>query len=168
MLQRIIWKFNLNYPSLQSKSINFDKFSSRVLHEKHVAATWNLGNHLSISLKTEENENYTAIFRLSSYRQVNTIYTLYITKQNVYIHNVTGYKVLLPFLLIKQIKLIRQFGGFLRLGSVQYPVTLTRRTAISQEKNRDWSLKKWKTGSSIACVVTSTVMCRLHGTHGYC
>jgi len=32
-----------------------NKFKSGGLHEKHVAATWNLGNHLSICLYTQGN-----------------------------------------------------------------------------------------------------------------
>ena len=33
-----------------------NKFKSGGLHEKHVVATWNLGNHLSIWLQTQENQ----------------------------------------------------------------------------------------------------------------
>jgi hypothetical protein len=32
------------------------KFTSGGLHEKHVVTTWNVGNHLSICLKTQGNE----------------------------------------------------------------------------------------------------------------
>ena len=32
------------------------KFTSGGLHEKHVVATWNVGNHLSIRLKTRGNQ----------------------------------------------------------------------------------------------------------------
>ena len=32
------------------------KFKSGGLHEKHVVATWNLGNHLSIFLQTQGNQ----------------------------------------------------------------------------------------------------------------
>ena len=47
------------------KRINFDKFRSKGLQEKHTAATTcNIENHLSISLKTEDNENYTDIYRV--------------------------------------------------------------------------------------------------------
>jgi hypothetical protein len=35
--------------------INIDKFKSGMLHEKHAVTTWNIGNHLSICLKIEEN-----------------------------------------------------------------------------------------------------------------
>jgi hypothetical protein len=38
----------------KAKVINFDEFKSGGLHEKHAVATLNLGNHLSIGLKTEE------------------------------------------------------------------------------------------------------------------
>jgi hypothetical protein len=31
-------------------------FKSGGLHEKHAVATWNLGNHFSICLKTQENQ----------------------------------------------------------------------------------------------------------------
>jgi len=33
-----------------------NKFKSGRLHEKHVVATWNLGNHLSICLWTQWNQ----------------------------------------------------------------------------------------------------------------
>jgi hypothetical protein len=33
-----------------------NKFKPVVLHEKHVVATWNLGNHLSICLETHGNQ----------------------------------------------------------------------------------------------------------------
>ena len=33
-----------------------NKFKSGGLHEKHVVATWNLGNHLSICLQTQGKE----------------------------------------------------------------------------------------------------------------
>ena len=33
-----------------------NKFKSGGLHEKHVVATWNLGNHLSICLQTQGNQ----------------------------------------------------------------------------------------------------------------
>jgi len=33
-----------------------NKFKSKGLHEKHVVATWNLGNHLSICLQTQGNQ----------------------------------------------------------------------------------------------------------------
>jgi hypothetical protein len=32
------------------------KFTSGVPHEKHVVATWNIGNHLSIRFKTRGNQ----------------------------------------------------------------------------------------------------------------
>jgi hypothetical protein len=35
---------------------DFDGFKSEGLHEKRVVATWNLRNHISISLKTEESQ----------------------------------------------------------------------------------------------------------------
>ena len=34
-----------------------NKFKSGGLHEKHVVATWNLGNHLSICLHMETKKN---------------------------------------------------------------------------------------------------------------
>jgi len=33
------------------------KFKSGGLHERHVVATWKLGNHLSIRLQTQGNQN---------------------------------------------------------------------------------------------------------------
>jgi len=33
-----------------------NKFKSEGLHEKHVVASWNLGNHLSICLQTQGNQ----------------------------------------------------------------------------------------------------------------
>jgi len=34
----------------QNMKVNTNKFKSGVLHKKHVVATWNVGNHLSICL----------------------------------------------------------------------------------------------------------------------
>ena len=34
-----------------------NKFKSEGLHEKHVVATWNLGNHLGICLYTQGNQD---------------------------------------------------------------------------------------------------------------
>jgi hypothetical protein len=42
--------------ALPARERNLDKFKSGGLHEKHAVATWKLGNHLSICLKTEENQ----------------------------------------------------------------------------------------------------------------
>jgi hypothetical protein len=36
-------------------------FRSGGLHEKHVVATWNLGNHLSIRLQTQGNQEKTCV-----------------------------------------------------------------------------------------------------------
>ena len=33
-----------------------NKFKSGGLHEKHVVATWNLGNHLSVCIQTQGNQ----------------------------------------------------------------------------------------------------------------
>jgi hypothetical protein len=44
------------------EGINFDKFRSKGLQGKHATATTcNIENHLSISLKTKDSENYTDI-----------------------------------------------------------------------------------------------------------
>ena len=40
----------------QNMKLVTTKFKSGGLHEKHVVATWNLGNHLSICLKTQGNQ----------------------------------------------------------------------------------------------------------------
>jgi len=37
-------------------NIKFRKFKSGGLHEKHVVATWKLGNHLSIRLLAQGNQ----------------------------------------------------------------------------------------------------------------
>ena len=39
-----------NFTCIQNMKLVTNKFKSGVLHEKHVVATWNLGNHLSICL----------------------------------------------------------------------------------------------------------------------
>lgn len=52
--KRINWKLNLIIFRFKAKRINFNKFKSGGLHETHAAATCNLGNHLSICLKTEK------------------------------------------------------------------------------------------------------------------
>ena len=36
------------FTCIQNMKLVTDKFKSVGLHEKHVVATWNLGNHLSI------------------------------------------------------------------------------------------------------------------------
>jgi len=41
---------------LQNMKLVTNTFKSGGLHEKHVVATWNLGNHLSICLQTQENQ----------------------------------------------------------------------------------------------------------------
>ena len=46
----------------KAKVINFDEFKSGGLHEKHAVATLNLGNHLSIGLKTEETQENVSIW----------------------------------------------------------------------------------------------------------
>ena len=38
------------FTCIQNMKLVADKFKSGGLHEKHVVATWNLGNHLSILL----------------------------------------------------------------------------------------------------------------------
>ena len=38
------------FTCIQNMKLVTNKFKSGGLHEKHVVATWNLGNHLSISL----------------------------------------------------------------------------------------------------------------------
>jgi len=40
----------------QNMKLVTTRFKSGGLHEKHVVATWNLGNHLSICLYTQENQ----------------------------------------------------------------------------------------------------------------
>jgi hypothetical protein len=44
------WLFNTYTKHELSLLLNY---TSGGLHEKHVVATWNLGNHLSICLKTQ-------------------------------------------------------------------------------------------------------------------
>ena len=39
-----------HFTCLQNMKLVTNKFKSGGLHEKHVVATWNLGNHLSICL----------------------------------------------------------------------------------------------------------------------
>jgi hypothetical protein len=44
------------FTCIQNTKLVTNKFQSGGLHEKHVVATWNLGNHLSICLLTEGNQ----------------------------------------------------------------------------------------------------------------
>ena len=41
---------------IQNMKLVTTKFKSGGVHEKHVVATWNLGNHLSICLQTQGNQ----------------------------------------------------------------------------------------------------------------
>ena len=49
VLIRWQWLFYM-YTNMKKKKIVTRKFKSGGLHEKHVVATWKLGNHLSIRL----------------------------------------------------------------------------------------------------------------------
>jgi len=40
----------------QNKNLGTIRFKSGGLHEKHVVANWNVGNHLSICLQTRGNQ----------------------------------------------------------------------------------------------------------------
>ena len=40
----------------QNMKLVTNKFKSGGLHEKHVVATWNLGNHLSVCFQTQGNQ----------------------------------------------------------------------------------------------------------------
>jgi hypothetical protein len=44
------------FTRIQIMNLVTNKFNSGGLHEKLVVATWNLGNHLSICLQTQENQ----------------------------------------------------------------------------------------------------------------
>jgi len=44
------------FTCIQNMKLVTTKFKSVGLHEKHVVATWNLGNHLSICLQTQGNQ----------------------------------------------------------------------------------------------------------------
>jgi len=52
VITRWQWVF-YTYSNMKKKVTR--KFKSGGLHEKHVVATWKLGNHLSIRLKTQGN-----------------------------------------------------------------------------------------------------------------
>ena len=43
------------FTCIQNMKLVNTKFKSGGLHEKHVVATWNVGNHLSICLKRHQN-----------------------------------------------------------------------------------------------------------------
>ena len=43
-----------SFTCIQNMKLVTNKFKSEGLHEKHVVATWNLGNHLSICFKHME------------------------------------------------------------------------------------------------------------------
>src|SRR5215510_3358795 len=71
------------------------KFTSGGLHEKHVVATWNLGNHLSICFKdTGKPRKKTCIevagrrtFRTLTYSQQSGIYSKHINTPITTIHS---------------------------------------------------------------------------------
>ena len=44
------------FTCIQNMKLIDTKFKSGGLHEKHLVATWNLGNHLSICFQTQENQ----------------------------------------------------------------------------------------------------------------
>ena len=44
------------FTCIRNMKLVTNKFKSGVLYEKHVMATWNLGNHPSICLKTQGNQ----------------------------------------------------------------------------------------------------------------
>ena len=44
------------FTCIQNMKLVTNKFKSGGLHEKHVVATWNFGNYLSICLQTQENQ----------------------------------------------------------------------------------------------------------------
>ena len=44
------------FTCIQNMKLVTNKFKSGGLHEKHVVATWNLGNHLRICLQTQGNQ----------------------------------------------------------------------------------------------------------------
>jgi len=44
------------FTCIQNMELVTNKFKSGELHEKHVVATWNLGNHLNICLETQGNQ----------------------------------------------------------------------------------------------------------------
>ena len=44
------------FTCIQNMKLVTTEFKSGGLHEKHVVATWNLGNHLSICLQTQGNQ----------------------------------------------------------------------------------------------------------------
>ena len=44
------------FTCIQNMKLVTNKFKSGGLHEKQVVATWNLGNHLSICLETQGNQ----------------------------------------------------------------------------------------------------------------
>jgi len=46
------------FTSIQNMKLFTNKFKSGGLHKKHVVATWNPGNNLSICLQTQGNQEY--------------------------------------------------------------------------------------------------------------
>jgi len=44
------------FTCIQNMKLVTNKFKSGGLHEKHVVATWNVGNHRSICLQTQRNQ----------------------------------------------------------------------------------------------------------------
>jgi len=47
---RVVARWQWLFACVQNMKMVTNKFKSGGLHEKHVVATWNLGNHLSICL----------------------------------------------------------------------------------------------------------------------
>ena len=51
------------FTCIQNMILVTNKFKPEGLHEKHVVATWNLGNHLSICLFAEPTRPRTSVIR---------------------------------------------------------------------------------------------------------
>jgi len=49
------------FTCIQNMKLITTKFKSGGLHEKHVVATWNLGNHLNICLQTQGKRRKTCV-----------------------------------------------------------------------------------------------------------
>ena len=52
----------------QNMTLVTTRFKSGGLHEKHVVATWNIGNHLSICLWTQGNQENPVSRNVSEYK----------------------------------------------------------------------------------------------------
>jgi hypothetical protein len=87
----------------------FDGFRSGVQHEKHAVISWNFGNHLSICLKTEENQENTC--RLGQLTKQHLKIQSRVNRKHISIKNMN--RVILPKeIAVLNVRIIRNIYTF--------------------------------------------------------